>query len=73
MIFAPFICPYLIMYTTLRLSLKCMEYLVDMSSNLLKMYLMYVSQYQYEKWLLPQWGMQYKKLGIHFLKYKISP
>ena len=62
MIFAPNVCPYHIICLTTLLSLKFMEYLVDMSSNPVKMYLMCVSQYLCEKWLLPQCGMQYKNL-----------
>ena len=77
MLFVPFSVhstPYHLISITIRLSLKFMGYLVDMSSNPMKMHFICVSQYLYEKWLLPQCGIQYKnllKLGIYYLKYKL--
>ena len=46
-----FVCPYYIIFITIRLSLNFLGYSVDMSSNPMKMYLMCVSQYLCEKWL----------------------
>ena len=53
MTFAPFFCPYYVIYVTIQLSLKFLGYSVDISSNPMKMYLMFVSQYLCDKWLLP--------------------
>ena len=45
--------PFFFVHTTSFIS-PILGYSVDMSSNPMKMYLMCVSQYLCEKWLLPQ-------------------